>query len=83
MIALLGYPGWLELSVLVILALLFLGRRLPQAAGSVGRTIVEFRKALGGAFREPHSEEAPRLPRDDGCAKKLEVDRVRDGRTST
>ena len=39
-------PGPLELSVIAVVALLFFGRRLPDVARSMGKSIVEFKKGL-------------------------------------
>ncbi len=39
-------PGPLELSVIAVVALLFFGRRLPEVAKSMGKSIVEFKKGL-------------------------------------
>jgi len=39
-------PGPLELTVIAVLALLFFGRRLPEVAKSMGKSIVEFKKGL-------------------------------------
>ncbi|MCH8853219.1 MAG: twin-arginine translocase TatA/TatE family subunit [Planctomycetes bacterium] len=39
-------PGPLELCVIASLALLFFGRRLPEVAKSMGKSIVEFKKGL-------------------------------------
>ena len=39
-------PGPLELGVILVVALLFFGRRLPEVAKSMGKSIVEFKKGL-------------------------------------
>ena len=39
-------PGPLELTIIAIAALLLFGRRLPDVAKSMGRSIVEFKKGL-------------------------------------
>ena len=38
--------GWLEMLVILGVALLIFGNRLPGVARSVGRSIVEFRRGL-------------------------------------
>jgi len=48
MVALIGLPGWAELSILALLVLLLFAKRLPMLARSIAQTVVEFRRGLGG-----------------------------------
>lgn len=41
-----GWPGPFELSIIAGVALLIFGRRLPDVARSVGKSIVEFKRGL-------------------------------------
>ena len=49
-------PGPTELILIAIAALLLFGRRLPEVARSLGRSVVEFKKGLKGVEQEIKDE---------------------------
>ncbi len=61
MIAILGLGPW-EILVVLFIALLLFGNRLPSVARSLGEGIVEFRKGLKG---EKENKEAITPPKEE------------------
>lgn len=58
-----GFPGWLEITIILGIILLLFGKRLPGAMNSLGRSIVEFKK---GVKEEADSEdESSRVSSED------------------
>ena len=47
-LAFLGAPGWPEMVIVGMIALLLFGKRLPEVARSLGKGIVEFKKGVKG-----------------------------------
>lgn len=50
------HPGPMEMVVLLLIALLLFGRRLPEVGKSLGKGIVEFRRGLKGVTDEIEEE---------------------------
>jgi len=59
-VAILGLPGGTEWIVILIVALLLFGRRLPEVMRSMGRGVVEFKKGIKGIEEDAEVEAAPR-----------------------
>ncbi|MFK7778465.1 MAG: twin-arginine translocase TatA/TatE family subunit [Gimesia sp.] len=57
-----GFPGWMEVTIILTIILLLFGKRLPGVMNSLGRSIVEFKK---GARDDPDEEESSKLPPQD------------------
>lgn len=52
------FPGSTELIVILFIVLLFFGaRKLPDLAGSMGKSIKEFRKASRDALEDEDADE--------------------------
>jgi len=52
----LGMPGTWEWVIVLVLALLFFGRRLPEVGRSLGKGIVEFKRGIRGITDEIEDE---------------------------
>jgi sec-independent protein translocase protein TatA len=63
-----GLPGNIEWIIIIVIALLIFGKRLPDVARSVGKSIVEFKKGI----REVHTEIEDQSHRDDARSDRLE-----------
>ncbi len=72
-----GMPGGIEWIVILIVALLIFGKRLPEVMKSMGKGIVEFKKGIkgveddveGAVERKPEKLETPKSRND-----KIETD---------
>ncbi len=53
----LGFPGWIEIVIILGIILLLFGKRLPGVMNSLGKSIVEFKKGAneGGEDSEEDS----------------------------
>jgi sec-independent protein translocase protein TatA len=68
----LSFPGGMEWLVILIVGLLIFGRRLPEVARSVGKSITEFKKGMKDVQDDVHAA----VDRDD--ARTARLDRGRD-----
>ena len=67
-----GSPGFAEMMIIGVIALLLFGKRLPEVARSLGKGIVEFKKGVRGiedevdsATYNASSSSSPRPSADD------------------
>ena len=58
-LALFGNLMGVDGLVILIIGLLFFGRRLPEVGKNLGKTIVEFKKGLSGSYSDDKSASAP------------------------
>jgi sec-independent protein translocase protein TatA len=67
MLSLFGFIGGLggpEILLLVVLGVLLFGRKLPEVGRSLGKTVVEFKKGVGGLEDEVREASSPRAAID-------------------
>lgn len=55
-------PGPMEMVIILMIALLLFGRRLPEVGKSLGKGIVEFRRGLKGVTDEIETEASKPSP---------------------
>lgn len=55
-------PGPMEMVVILLIALLLFGRRLPEVGKSLGKGIVEFRRGLKGVTDDIETESSKPAP---------------------
>jgi sec-independent protein translocase protein TatA len=75
MLAFMSMPGHIEWLVILVIALLIFGKRLPELARSVGKSLTEFKKGINEA-----KESTDELVDD---VKKVGSDAVSDGKSSS
>ncbi len=67
----LSFPGGMEWLVILIFGLLIFGRRLPDVARSIGKSITEFKKGMKDVQDDIHTA----VDRDDVRTPRLERNR--------
>ncbi len=74
-----GMPGGIEWIIILIVALLIFGKRLPEVMKSMGRGIVEFKKGVKGVEDDVEDaiEKKPEKP------EKLETSKNKNEKTET
>ncbi len=72
-----GMPGGIEWIIILIVALLIFGKRLPEVMKSMGRGIVEFKKGIKGVedeVEEAVEKKAEKLETPKNRNDKIEAD---------
>ncbi len=73
-----GMPGGIEWIVILIVALLIFGKRLPEVMKSMGRGIVEFKKGVKGVeddVEEAMDKDPEKLAGTDSSNEKVETEK--------
>ena len=67
-----GFPGGGEWIVILVIAVLIFGRRLPEIARGIGKSITEFKKGIKDAESEvKKSPDEPAKPTDEASKKEF------------
>ena len=72
-----GMPGGIEWIIILIVALLIFGKRLPEVMKSLGKGIVEFKKGIKGVedeVKDSVSKKPDKLETTDKKHDKIEMD---------
>ena len=72
-----GMPGGIEWIVILIVALLIFGKRLPEVMKSMGRGIVEFKKGVKGVeddVEDATEKDPEKLEASNNSNEKIETD---------
>ncbi|KHE90252.1 MAG: twin-arginine translocase TatA/TatE family subunit [Candidatus Scalindua rubra] len=72
-----GMPGGIEWIVILIVALLIFGKRLPEVMKSMGRGIVEFKKGVKGVeddVEDAIEKKPEKLEASKNSGEKVETD---------
>lgn len=72
-----GMPGGVEWIVILIVALLIFGKRLPEVMKSMGRGIVEFKKGVKGVeddVEDAVEKDPEKLEASNNNNEKIETD---------
>lgn len=80
LLAIFGFPGGLEWIVVGMVGLIVFGKRLPEVARSVGRSVVEFKRGLRDVKGEVDTPAKHILPSD---VKPAETDVVEPAETES
>ncbi len=72
-----GMPGGIEWIIILIVALLIFGKRLPEVMKSMGKGIVEFKKGVKGVeddVEETVEKNPEKLEASNNSNEKIETD---------